>query len=218
MHFGNSMLVLPRVDYFNIYCVGSGVSQRCLWRVLLPSGIWRLVVRWKFIDVSEERTAYIFRVEEYAKQITSKNQTALFTFVPYYLTLKMEAVRSSETAVNFFRIIRRHIPEDCALRIAQSLEGTLCYDLHFIDIILLYPCHILLRIWKVIEFAMKTGKQCIREHGFHNIFFSLFSSLYKVYYSSCAPSLYLLKRFSDTHKPASWRRLKSAYCSCLQIF
>jgi hypothetical protein len=33
-------------------------------------------------------------------------------FVVYSLSVKMEAVCSSETSVNFYRITRRHIPED----------------------------------------------------------------------------------------------------------
>jgi hypothetical protein len=35
----------------------------------------------------------------------------LLVSVAYCLTLKMEAVRSSDTSVNFYRTTRRHIPE-----------------------------------------------------------------------------------------------------------
>jgi hypothetical protein len=52
------------------------------------------VVWWKCVDVSEEYTASIFRVEEEAKQAGSKKQTsstALFSS-----TLKIKTVRSSE--------------------------------------------------------------------------------------------------------------------------
>jgi hypothetical protein len=47
------------------------------------------VVRYTFTDVSEERTASIFRVEEEAEQITSKKQPAIRPMTP--LTVKMEA-------------------------------------------------------------------------------------------------------------------------------
>jgi hypothetical protein len=43
---------------------------------MLSSGM-RLHTIWlKFTDVSEERTASIFRTEEYAKQVTSRTQAA----------------------------------------------------------------------------------------------------------------------------------------------
>jgi hypothetical protein len=34
------------------------------------------------------------------------------TFLAYFSTLKMEAVRSSETSVNFYQTTRHYIPED----------------------------------------------------------------------------------------------------------
>jgi hypothetical protein len=53
--------------------VGFQVLQRWLWTVL-SSGIKRRVVRWKSTDVSREHVAFIFRVEEWAKQETSTKQ------------------------------------------------------------------------------------------------------------------------------------------------
>jgi hypothetical protein len=38
------------------------------------------------------------------------------TSLSFSLTLKMEAVRSSETSLNFYRSTRHHIPEDSTLR------------------------------------------------------------------------------------------------------
>jgi hypothetical protein len=52
--------------------------------------MWRHVIWQKFTDVSEERTASIFGADEYAKYIEGRK-------------LKMEAVRSSETSVNFYK-------------------------------------------------------------------------------------------------------------------
>jgi hypothetical protein len=78
---------------------------------------WHFVV--KSTDVSEERTDSIFRVKGYAKKTTSKSQATniapiITCFLVYSLTLKMEAVRSSETLVND-RITRLRISEDSIL-------------------------------------------------------------------------------------------------------
>jgi hypothetical protein len=52
---------------------------------------------WNYVystDISEERTVSIFRVEDLAKQETSKTKA----------TLNMEAVRSSETSVDLIKL------------------------------------------------------------------------------------------------------------------
>jgi hypothetical protein len=56
-------------------------------------------------DVSEECIAHIFRVEKLAREKLARAGGADFS------TLKMQAIRSSETSVHI-RFIRRHIPED----------------------------------------------------------------------------------------------------------
>jgi hypothetical protein len=64
---------------------------------------------YKFTDVSEEYTAFLFWSEEQAKQVTTRrNRKAALE--------KMKAVRSSEASANFYRTIQRHIPEDSTLR------------------------------------------------------------------------------------------------------
>jgi hypothetical protein len=72
--------------------------------------IWR-----KCIYVSEERTASVFRTEEYANQAVSTGCWA------YYWTLNVEAVRSSETLLSFYNTTPRQIPEDTTLH-SQSRE------------------------------------------------------------------------------------------------
>jgi hypothetical protein len=72
---------------------------------------------WQFTDVSQERIASIFSVEERTKQVTRivKAFTACFLLVAwlvYSSTVKTEAVRSSETSVNFNWTARRHVSED----------------------------------------------------------------------------------------------------------
>jgi hypothetical protein len=71
---------------------------------LLYSGMLRPVVRY-IINVSKERTASTFRVEQYAKQQTGSNliSTRWLILLDYSLILKTEVVRSSETSVNFCR-------------------------------------------------------------------------------------------------------------------
>jgi hypothetical protein len=59
---------------------------------------WRRVVQYKFTDVSEGRTVSSFRIEDNAEQATSKMRAASRT---YFLNLKLEAVHSFETSVNF---------------------------------------------------------------------------------------------------------------------
>jgi hypothetical protein len=66
-------------------------------------------------DVSDERIASIFRVEDKKK--------SAFSLADFFLssTLNMEAIRSSETSVNTIST-RRHIPEDCFLQYSGSLK------------------------------------------------------------------------------------------------
>jgi hypothetical protein len=51
-------------------------------------GIWRLEVRWKFLDVSEDRTAFIFRVE------AADRQSCIETLVRYLLCFLFSSCRS----------------------------------------------------------------------------------------------------------------------------
>jgi hypothetical protein len=120
--------------------------------------MWRRVdLLWT--QVSEERIASIFRVEKLASEEPvwaggwrlshqSKN-TQLYMFFDWRLslkppsragssladfsTLKMEAIRSSETWVHT-RSTRRHIPEDGILH-SQRRENLNCNDflLHYVD-------------------------------------------------------------------------------------
>jgi hypothetical protein len=74
----------------------------------------------KVNDVSEEHVTFIFRVEEEAKEETSMKHSASYAcFVlcssfDHSFTLKVEAVCSSETSIDFHRTTRRYIPEDRA--------------------------------------------------------------------------------------------------------
>jgi hypothetical protein len=45
----------------------------------------------------------------------------LVTCLAYFFTLKMEAVRSSQTSVNFYRTTLRHIPEDLLIRVWHTV-------------------------------------------------------------------------------------------------
>jgi hypothetical protein len=104
-----------------------------IWRT--PSyGIWRHVdLVWT--DVSEERIAFIFRVEKYASEelawaggcrLSHQSETPSWwlslqppahagSSFADFSTLKMEAIRSSETSVHT-RSTRSHIPEDGIFR------------------------------------------------------------------------------------------------------
>jgi hypothetical protein len=46
------------------------LSQHWLWRVLY-SGLWSCAVWFKFPDVSEEHTTFMFRIKEWAKQASA---------------------------------------------------------------------------------------------------------------------------------------------------
>jgi hypothetical protein len=68
------------------------------------------------VKVSEENTAYISGVQEYVKQpARNRQQAALCLLLVYSLILKVEALLSSETLVNFYWTIRCHIPEDSSM-------------------------------------------------------------------------------------------------------
>jgi hypothetical protein len=80
--------------------------------------MWRRVdLVWT--DVSEERIAYIFKVEKSASEEPAWTVCShLLTLLPrlrIFLPLKMEAIRSSERSVHT-RSTRRHIPEDGILQ------------------------------------------------------------------------------------------------------
>jgi hypothetical protein len=69
-------------------------------------------VVWRQSDGSKEHSASIFMVKEYAKRETSRSerQTLLASFVAYSLTLKMVAIRPSETS-HPLRTTERYNPE-----------------------------------------------------------------------------------------------------------
>jgi hypothetical protein len=73
---------------------------------------------YKFIDVSEERTASIFRIE--APILPPR--LLLVTCLPYPLTLTKETVYSSEASVNIYPTTPRHIPEENPLYYIYSHE------------------------------------------------------------------------------------------------
>jgi hypothetical protein len=82
-----------------VACRELGKPQTILSTWMPSSGMWRRVdLVW--IDVSEESIASIFRVEKSAGSSFAD-----------FSTLKMKAIRSSETSVHT-RFTRRHIPED----------------------------------------------------------------------------------------------------------
>jgi hypothetical protein len=84
------------------------------------SGIRRRVVSRVVPDVSEERIASIFRVEEV---ISASLPPAYLVVLAEIIssTLKMEAICSSETSVAIQQTTRRHIPEDGTLLILLSV-------------------------------------------------------------------------------------------------
>jgi hypothetical protein len=49
------------------------------------------------------------------QKIQSWNCLSLIGFLAYPYTLKMDAIFSSETLVNFYRTSQRHTSEDCTL-------------------------------------------------------------------------------------------------------
>jgi hypothetical protein len=71
----------------------------------------------KSTDVSEDRIASIFRVDEQAKQETNKKQLQSELCFPVSClacswTVKMEAVIYPETSVDFYQTKETYIPED----------------------------------------------------------------------------------------------------------
>jgi hypothetical protein len=73
----------------------------------------------KFTDILEEHTASIFRVEESAMQAEHSACSLLLLVCCVFdllMTLKKEAVRSSETLVNFYQTTWCRIPEDSTLQ------------------------------------------------------------------------------------------------------
>jgi hypothetical protein len=67
-------------------------------------------------DVSEERSASIFSVEEWAKEATS-GKTAARRVSTYTSTLKMEAVCSYGTPLNFYPTARRRAPYNSTVHV-----------------------------------------------------------------------------------------------------
>jgi hypothetical protein len=76
----------------------------------------------KSIDLIKERSASIFSVEEQAKQA---RRLFFVVGLVYSSALKMETVLASETYVDFFLTIRRHISE------GSTLHGHCCENFRF---------------------------------------------------------------------------------------
>jgi hypothetical protein len=89
--------------------------------------LWRKQFSWRWCcvdivltDVSDERIASLFKVEEKRRESASEKSVwapAGSSLADYLLspsTLKMKAIRSSKTSVNTIST-RRHLPEDCFL-------------------------------------------------------------------------------------------------------
>jgi hypothetical protein len=76
--------------------------------------MWCHVVWQKSTDVLKEHNVSTFWAKEWAKQEISKKLPA--SYLAYSSTLKMEAVHSSKTSVNFHQTTWHHIPEHSPLR------------------------------------------------------------------------------------------------------
>jgi hypothetical protein len=93
------------------------------------SGMWRRVDI-VLTDVTEERIASFFRVEEKGSTWALAGAgSSLAEFLLFSSTLKMEAIRSSETSVNTMST-RGHIPENCFLhsRHRENLKSYLLFS------------------------------------------------------------------------------------------
>jgi hypothetical protein len=77
------------------------------------SEIWQSIAWFKYTDVSEEHTASIVRVEEYAKKASA-----------YSSTVKIGAVRSSETMESLYQTTRRNVSEDRALQHVNKIQSS----------------------------------------------------------------------------------------------
>jgi hypothetical protein len=106
--------------------------------------IFRDVRPWSpinFTDVSEECTSSTFRVDELTKQPASlKLCLPLMCCLAYSAILKMEAVRSSETSVNFYRATRvislKIVPfRDTGMRTSNPTDFYLLVYLLYYDFI-----------------------------------------------------------------------------------
>jgi hypothetical protein len=78
----------------------------------------------KVNDVYDEHTASIIR-------FFLPPTFTLVSFSAYSLTLKMKAICSSETSVNFQRTTLRYIPEDSAPRIFESKHANMATTRNF---------------------------------------------------------------------------------------
>lgn len=79
---------------------------------LLSSGVRRCVIRWKFTDVSENRTASVFSVEVQAEQpsggrLCLQPTSLLVTCFSHCLTPWKEEAYPSEESVNIYKTTRR---------------------------------------------------------------------------------------------------------------
>jgi hypothetical protein len=101
-------------------CLG---SAQWLWG-RLTSGMWNRAIWYKFIDASKQRTASMFRVDYKEASCVfstcfkywSVTSCRLIACLAYTFNLITEAVRSSETSVNFCWATTCHIPESDVLQ------------------------------------------------------------------------------------------------------
>jgi hypothetical protein len=133
----------------------------------MPSpGLWRHVdLMWT--DVSDERTASIFSVEKSASDVPAwasvcrlKPPAHAGSSFADFSTLKMEAIRSSETSVHT-RLKWRHIPEDGILH-SHCRENLKSYIIFYV----IEPCKLTEIVSKQKELRMYTTA-----HSRANVFF-----------------------------------------------
>jgi hypothetical protein len=86
---------------FTKVCFNLRFSQQSLYHVF---GMWCRIVRYKSTNVSEKPPASI-----------SQTRLLIISRLRYSYTLKLHAICSSETSVNFYRTARRYIPESRSL-------------------------------------------------------------------------------------------------------
>jgi hypothetical protein len=86
--------------------------------------MWHHAVRLKFTEVSKERVAYVFRIEELTKH------QRLATCFAYSSALKMEVIRSSEMTLNVYRATWRNIPEGASTFVVSLTKKCALFGAH----------------------------------------------------------------------------------------
>jgi hypothetical protein len=108
-------------------------------RITLSYEMRRCVVCWMFTDVSEERTTFIFRIWETARQLpVSCWVLSLLLVYP-----EIEAMHSAEISTNLYRT-RRYVSRDSSLRshccedVSSSKCTMACHSLVFLAFLNLF--------------------------------------------------------------------------------